>query len=136
MKESTLKAVRTIHGSMLAAVLLLALTAERLSGTSESAERIFVVVIGVLSILEVSLALFFRKTFVIASTERLRIQPSDTDALTRWKIGSILVSGFSLTVAMFGFVLRVLGAPLSQSLPFYVLAAVLLLLWWPRLDLD
>jgi len=40
------------------------------------------------------------------------------------------------SVALFGFVLRMLGGTLLISAPFYVVAILLMLLWTPRLEIS
>jgi hypothetical protein len=137
-RQNVLKTVRLIHGIMLALVLVYALIGERLGprqlGSSPNGQGLFLVVISFVAVLDALIALYFREKFVSAAAAKLRVQEDDAAALKRWRSGSVTVSVLCLTIALYGFALRFLGFRLSQSLPFYGVAAALLLLWWPRLD--
>jgi hypothetical protein len=69
---------------------------------------------------------------VEAPEEQLMRDAADSDALARWRGGSLVTFVFCETVALFGFALRFLGAPLRDAGAFYVIAAALLVFWAPR----
>ena len=73
-----------------------------------------------------------RRLFVLRSEAALAEQPEDSVALKRWRAGYIFTYALCETVALFGFVLRILGFTLSQVAPFYLVGFVLMLVFGPR----
>jgi hypothetical protein len=66
--------------------------------------------------------------------ESLRLAAEDVRALNRGRVGTLISFVLVECVALCGFVLRVLGAPRPQALPFYLLAILFMLAWTPRLS--
>ena len=76
--------------------------------------------------------LFVRKGMIAGAEGTLRSQPEDTLALGRWRAGNIVTFALVEAIALYGLVLRMLGARLQDSVPFYAAAAVLLVVLGPR----
>ena len=134
IRQNALRSARSIQGIMFISILLDAFAGEQISRKSEAPGGVFIAAISVVAIFEIILAIYFRKRFVLASAEQLRDQPDDVGALKRWRAGIILVAVFCVSIGLYGMVLRSVGYTLSRCVPFYAVAALLLLIWWPRLD--
>ena len=91
--------------------------------------------ITILAIAMIFAALVVRGKMVKPAKQRLQVQIDDADALKRWRMGSLLSFVFVELVALYGFVLRALGATRSQTWPFYLAAILIMLIWTPSLDL-
>ncbi len=68
----------------------------------------------------------------IPAVDKLRLQTEDPAALRDWyssNLRGLLTSDF---VGVHAFFLRLMGAPLAQVLPIYLVASLLLLLFFPR----
>lgn len=64
--------------------------------------------------------------------EILQTRPDDPHALGQWRIGVIVSDCLAEAVALFGFVIRMLGGTTRQVAPFFVAGALAMLIWWPR----
>ncbi|MCI0351620.1 MAG: hypothetical protein L0Z53_19545 [Acidobacteriales bacterium] len=90
---------------------------------------------SVFAILGVGLALTAFVVFqrmVSRHFEVLQTQPDHEPSLTRSRAGYIITFAFCEAIALFGVVVRVLGASTRLAVPFFVGAAILLLLFYPR----
>ncbi|HVO62835.1 MAG TPA: hypothetical protein VMT53_18010 [Terriglobales bacterium] len=74
----------------------------------------------------------FRRMMVDKAAAALGSQPQDSSALARWRGGTIVTLVLCESVALFGFVLRMLGFSLSQAGTFYLAALVLMVFFLPR----
>jgi F0F1-type ATP synthase membrane subunit c/vacuolar-type H+-ATPase subunit K len=90
---------------------------------------------GLLSLLVLGAAMIFRMRLVKPASESLQSSPEDEAAAAQWRRGVILSLVFCETVAMFGFALRLTGAPWNICGIFYAVGMFFMLAWWPRLDL-
>jgi hypothetical protein len=63
----------------------------------------------------------------------LRRQPQDPLALGRWRAGNLASLALCEAVALYGFVLRMLGGTFLGVTPYYAVAILLMLAWTPRL---
>ena len=68
--------------------------------------------------------------------EALRLRPHDTQALNRWRGGTLASLCLCDSIALSGFALPLLGETLHWVLPFYGAAILLMLLWTPRLEVS
>ena len=73
-----------------------------------------------------------RMLLVKKAENSLAQDPANQALLHRWRGGYIVSYAFSEIVAVFGFVLRLLGFTLSQVTSFYVAGLLLLLFMRPR----
>ncbi len=90
------------------------------------------IVFLVLALGTATTVLWVRRKMVDVAAEALRLQPDDVDALTRWRAGNMAVMAMSEAVALYGFVLRLLGGSLNRCAPFYLAGLILLLMMRPR----
>ena len=129
--DSSLRLLRIIHGAMLASVVLYAGVAE----SARSSEHPPAVLLPALAAMGAGLAagaFILRRMWVESAEERLRLAPDDTAALNRWRAGHITTFALAEAIALYGLVLRVLGAPFLHAAGFYAIAVLLLLMFTPR----
>jgi len=78
-------------------------------------------------------ALFvLRRKMLVPAMALLSSHSEDAAALARWKTGHILTWALSLSVALYGLVLRYLGFTFSQVAPFFIAGFILMLFYFPR----
>jgi hypothetical protein len=133
-QEIALKVLRSIHAIFVTSILLYAFVAEKVMQRNTSApSSTFVTIMTILAIAMTLIAATVRRRIVTPAIERLRVESEDPRALNRWRMGTMISFVLVECVALYGFVLRVLGASRSQTLPFYIVAILLMLIWTPRL---
>jgi hypothetical protein len=76
-------------------------------------------------------AVAYRMRYVPA-VDKLRLQAEDPAALRDWYSANLKCLHTSDIVGVHAFFLRLMGAPLAQVLPIYLVASALLLLFFPR----
>lgn len=131
----TLRKVRVLHAVFLLTMFLYICMLSIVRPVGQGVQFTFVLALGFLALSDLGIALFFRKQKVEASVETLRTHPDDPAALNQWCVGMILSFCFAETIALFGFVLKILGADWKIAGAFFAFAVLLMLLWTPRLDL-
>lgn len=132
--ESIFKKVRLIQWALLLAIPLFAWVAEivRANGSSDWTWRHWLA--AGLCVWSVSGAFRLRSRMLRQSKEKLMRNTSDPKAAKQWEAGQVISLAMAESVAYWGLVIRVVfhGA-LWQASIFYVMGALLLLLWTPRM---
>jgi hypothetical protein len=131
-----LQSARIIHMAFLFAAVAYLVVAVYAAGEAKGNVPMAVaggVGFGAFSLLVV--ALFFRARFVKPGAEALRNNGEDEAAAKQWRTGTIVSLVFAESIVMFGLVMRMSGASWNVSGIFYVVGILLLVAWWPRLDL-
>jgi len=129
--EQRLRTVRVIHFAMLTFVVALVPVGERIAKDTDD-PGFLLPLFAAVAALDGVIALLLRKLIVSAAEERLRTHPEDGAAALRWQSGQIVSFAMAESVALFGLVARILGAPLEQAAGFYAAGIGLLLIFWPR----
>ncbi len=131
--EGTLRFLRMLHGVVLFAMFLYVYAAEVvIAHQTRELNNVLPLAFGCISLVVVAIAQYFRMTKIRPAFEALQSKPDDVTALQRWRFGGILTAVLMDVVALYGFALRILGAPFKTALPFYAVGIGLMLLWWPR----
>ena len=73
-----------------------------------------------------------RRTLVFRSAERLASDPDDSLSLDHWKTGYLATYALCEALALFGLVMRFMGADFQQSMQFYLGGLILLAFFGPR----
>jgi hypothetical protein len=129
----TLRVLRTIHGALMAAMLLYVyLTEFLLRLKTQPVGTEFYDGIATVALLAAVIAFAIRARMLRPAFAKLRANPNDPDGHRRWRLGSLISDSLALSIVLYGFVLRFTGATSVQAAPFYVGGFVLMLLWWPR----
>ena len=134
--DAQLRFMRILHAVLPISILFYAAFGEKLGPAEPKDLKILPPLFAAPAVVNVLIALFFRARMVQPAEEALRLRADDALALGRWRAGNIVVLVMCESVALFGFVLRMLGGTLLISAPFYVVAILLMLLWTPRLEIS
>jgi hypothetical protein len=135
--EIAVKTLRTVQAAFIVSIVLYAFLAERLIQRSANwPERRLVTGFTILAIAMICIALVVRSRMVNPAKERLELDGADSGALNRWRVGTLFSLVLVESVALYGFVLRVMGGTRSQTWPFYLAAIFIMVIWTPNLDLD
>jgi hypothetical protein len=144
--DAALRVVRIIHLAMLASAVLYVLVGEIVgpkgfigeftdltSGDPVPLDESVIwngfVVLGVALAF---VAIVLRQKLTSAAQETLLRSPGDAAALGRWRMAHIIAFALAESVVLFGLVLRILGAPLTQAAILYAIGIVALLVLSPR----
>ncbi len=137
---TNLKQMRIIHMIFVVAVFLYAQTAEQIVGKTNPGTRAApsaTLLDGMIFAagLDGLVAYYFRRTKLERALDKLRRDQNDQDALKQWRAFTLLSLVLSLSIGLYGFALRFLGASRRVSWSFFLVALVLMLVWRPRLEL-
>ncbi len=130
--DQALQVLRVVHGAMLALIAVLAVLAESLPHASHPAPRFVLYLFGALGLLELAAGVVIRKLMVESAESALQTDPADPRALFKWSAGQLVSFALCEAIALYGFVLRMVGAPRPYCIAFYVTGAIFLLLFTPR----
>lgn len=130
--EPARKTLKIVRGAMLVSIALYVFVGERIAKNPGALPANFYFALTLVAITTMGMIFAVRRLFVLRAEVTLAAQPDDSAALKRWFAGHIFTYALCEAVALFGFVLRVLGFTLSQVAPFYLAGFVLMLLFGPR----
>jgi hypothetical protein len=130
--EHAIKIVRAIQIAMLLSVALFVLAGELVGSIPKFSNPTLFYALSLATITIVGVILVVRRTLVLQSAAALRTRPNDVATLNRWRAGYLMTYALSEAIAMFGFLLRIIGFSLSQVASFYVAGFILLLFFGPR----
>lgn len=130
--EQMLQVLRLVHGAMLALIVFLGLLAESLPHSAKPAPEFVLYLLMGLAVLELAAGVMIRKLMVESAETALQTDPADQRALLKWSAGQMVAFALCEAIALYGFVLRMVGAPRAYAIGFYVTGAAFLLLFAPR----
>jgi F0F1-type ATP synthase membrane subunit c/vacuolar-type H+-ATPase subunit K len=135
--EQALKVLQIVRGVLLLSVVLYFVMAEQILRSSDAMpgkvpDPVVLYVLVLTAIVSLFIAAVLRRKLFGNAEEVLLAQPGDGAALTRWRTGHLLFLALCEAVALYGFVLRILGFPRMQALPFFLVAFVAMVLFGPR----
>ncbi len=131
--EARIKNLRIIHIFMLISLGMYVWMGERLRKEPRTLSDLVVLkALALLAIVIGAIVLFLRMQLLSADEEKLRLDSTDSVVLEHWY--RLQIVGFALceSIGLYGFVLRFMGASLSQAAAFYAGAIILMLLSTPR----
>ena len=89
-------------------------------------------VLAVVAVVNIALILIVRRSMVTPSLAILRSNSADASALTRWRTGYVITYALCEAVALYGFVLRIMGFSYRIVVPFYLASFILMIYFGPR----
>jgi F0F1-type ATP synthase membrane subunit c/vacuolar-type H+-ATPase subunit K len=134
MKDAQLREMRIMHLVLIAAILSYAYVAEVIINPTTELKPVLLKAFLVLALADIAIAFFVRRRILRKATEGLRRNSSDPSALAEWRKGNVLGMVMAVSVGLYGLALRFMGASRPVSVPFYVAAVILMILWRPRLE--
>ena len=133
--KNSLTQVRVVHAAFVTTWFLFLLVIHLTAPVQQHVSLTVVQAVALVALTDIGLALYFRSQYMGRSAEALREQPGDTAGLARWRTGNIVSFTFAETITLCGLALKFLGADWRIAGPFFAVGLVLLLLWFPRLDI-
>lgn len=133
--KNALAQVRVIHATFVTTWFLFLLAIHLTAPVQQHVSLTVIQALVLAAITDIALAVYFRSQYLGRSLEPLREQPADTAALARWRTGNIVSFTFAETITLCGLALKFLGAAWRIAGPFFAVGLMLLLLWFPRLDI-
>ena len=130
--QNVLKFLRTVQLAMLVSIGLYAFIAARYGPASRAVSVAFVYAITAMAAFMVAAILLVRRTILQPARRILAEDPENAAALNRWRIAYILIFALSEAVALYGIVLRFVGAGFQQVVLFLLAGFVLMLSFGPR----
>ena len=119
--DAQLRILRIIHAAMLTAALLYVWIGEVLvRDETREISPLTYLVLAVLAVIVVGSMFAVREKFLGRPSEMLRTQPDDGEALRQWRGGYLIMMSMAEAVVLYGFLVRMIGAPLARTVPFYV----------------
>jgi hypothetical protein len=129
--EASLRVVRLVHLVLLVSIPLYFVLPELLSPKGSGDLRLMRGLLSAMALLSAGFAVVFRKRVLEPAADSLRLRPEDAAALVRWRAAHIISFALCESVALFGLVLRFLGATTFEAAPFFAVAFVLMLAFRP-----
>lgn len=134
-QKKAIRGVRIIRVCMLVALVVYFVLPTRLLATNPTASlRAIEIVVGIVSLVCVNSVFFFNRKYVRKADEVMLRQPSDADALKRWRTGYIGIYSISFAVALYGTVLHFFGAPALHVIPFFLVGGLMILWFRPKTE--
>jgi hypothetical protein len=122
-----------VRAALLVAVALYMFVGEQLaSGRVESPNVVLFQVMAIVAVVNVVLIVVVRRSMVAPSLAVLRSNSSDLPALNRWRGGYVVTYALCEAVALYGFILRIMGFSFRSVVPFYLASVILMIYFGPR----
>jgi hypothetical protein len=122
-----------VRAALLMAIVFYMFIGEKIAVGRSPASTVVFKTLAAISVVTLVTLLVLRRLMVVPALATLRTNPSDVQALGRWRTGYFVTYSLCEALALYGFVLRVLGFPFSQVILFYVASLALLLYYRPQL---
>jgi hypothetical protein len=130
--RGTIRKLRTLQWAMLGSIVICGVVGEVVGARARAADPSMSYVFTTAGVALVGMIFVVRRTLVSRSAESLAAHPDDTLTLQHWKNGYVATYALCEVLALFGWVLRIMGCGFQQSLPFYVGGFALLFFFGPR----
>jgi len=134
MNNAALREMRIMHLVMLAAIFGYASVAEGIVRPTTELSPVMLKAFLLLALADIAIAFVVRKRTLRKAMEGSQRNASDPTALAEWRKANVFGMVMAVSVGLYGFALRFMGASRAVSVPFYVAAVILMILWWPRLE--
>jgi hypothetical protein len=130
--KGTVRRLRALQLAMLGSILLYAVLGEVLGSRTRVVDPSLSYVFTTAGVAIVGVIFVVRRTLVLRSAESLASRPDDSLSLSHWKSGYVTTYALCEGLALFGWILRLMGCSFQQSLPFYIGGFALLFFFGPR----
>ncbi|HMC74261.1 MAG TPA: hypothetical protein VKG87_08160 [Terriglobales bacterium] len=124
--------------NMIRAALIFAIAAymfigEKLAtGKAGPANTMLFQILAIIAVLNVVVILIIRRNMVRPSLAGLASNAGDGVALNRWRVGYVITYALCEAVALYGFILRIMGFSFRSVAPFYLASIILMIFFAPR----
>jgi hypothetical protein len=93
-------------------------------------------IFAVIAVMNVVVILVVRRSMVAPSLATLTSNAGDALALNRWRTGYVITYALCEALALYGFILRILGFSFRSVVPFYLASVILMTYFRPRAVAD
>ena len=132
LMKGTIRTLRALQWAMLGSIVLYVVLGEALGSGARVVNPSLSYVFTTAGVAMVGVIFVVRRTLVLRSAESLASRPDDSLSLGHWKSGYVATYALCEGLGLFGWILRLMGCSLQQSLPFYIGGFVLLFFFGPR----
>jgi hypothetical protein len=130
--DTALKSLRIIQVAFISSVILYMLVGEVAGRRPAMSNPTIAVAIAVIAASTVAIIAILRRIMLMPAAAVLSSNPSDGSALTRWRAATLVVLALCESIGLYGLVLRFLGFTLTQTMPFYLAAILMMLYFGPK----
>ena len=131
--EIAKRTLNMIRAALIFAIAVYMFIGERVAvGRASPINAMLFQILAVVAVVNVVGILIVRRSMVIPSLAALQTNSADTAASTRWRGGYIVTYALCEAIALYGFVLRVLGFSYRMVVPFYLASFILMIYFGPR----
>ncbi|MGO8796426.1 MAG: hypothetical protein ACLQLC_16515 [Candidatus Sulfotelmatobacter sp.] len=127
------RTLRIVQWMLLASVVFCVVAGELLGSGARAIDPSLSYIFTTAGVALVGIIFVVRRTLVLRSAETLGAHPDDAITLRHWKSGCLTTYALCEILALFGWVLRLLGCSFQQSVPFYIGGFLLLFFFKPQL---
>jgi hypothetical protein len=132
--DTAKRTLNMIRAALIFAIAVYMFIGERVAAASTGPfNAMLFQALAVLAVVNVVLILIVRRSMVTPAMASLKTSPSDISALNRWRGGYIATYALCEAVALYGFVLRVLGFSYRMVVPFFLASFILMIFFSPRI---
>jgi len=129
--DSSLRRLQTIRFALLASIALYFVVSLYSPARSQGSPQMFEI-LALTSAVIVAAVFVLRGKVLAPSATLAATQPEDANAMSLWRTAHIIIWAMCEVIAMYGLLLRYLGATVAQAAPFFAAGFLLILLLGPR----
>jgi hypothetical protein len=128
------RTLNMIRAALIFAIAVYMFIGERMAvGRASPINAMLFQILAVVAVVNIVAILIVRRSMVMPSLAVLQTNSADTAALTRCRGGYIVTYALCEAIALYGFVLRVVGFSYRMVVPFYLASFILMIYFSPRL---
>jgi hypothetical protein len=127
------RTLNMIRAALIFAIAIYMFIGERVAiGTVGPVNAMLFQILAVVAVVNIVVILIVRRSMVMPALAVLQRDPGDSAASTRWRGGYIVTYALCEAIALYGFVLRIMGFSYRMIVPFYLASFILLIFLSPR----
>jgi hypothetical protein len=130
--QSALLTTQAVQSILLATIASCALAAEGTAGQADQMQFLYAWILFAFALATVVVGLMLRRKFLFAVNGKLQCDPNDANGLGRWQVVTIQSMVLAMSIALYGFTLRMVGNTRTVAWPFFVVSVALLFSWGPH----
>lgn len=131
--EGMVRYLRIVHGALLVSIVLYGFILWKLPAQKpQRVDASMLIALGALAVVMIAIGMGVRAKFVREAFETLRTKPDDAESLAHWRKGDIVSAALAEAIVLYGVAIHFIGGSTRQVAPFFVVGALVMLLWWPQ----
>jgi hypothetical protein len=131
--EIAKRTLNMIRAALIFAIAVYMFIGERVAvGRASPINAMLFQILAVVAVVNVVVIVIVRRSMVMPAMAALLNNSADQIALNRWRGGYVATYALCEAIALYGFVLRVLGFSYRMVVPFYLASFILMIFFSPR----